>query len=322
MQDFVSNGRLAAQAAVDAIRAAQDKVAELTDRHRRPARYNAGDKVWVHRSALLPPSAEPKHRDDKNKLLPLWNGPLKVVTMKGPNAVKVDLTGTHWRAHPVLNVEKVKPFIPNFREWTDPDLQAQQPQADGEMVVGAIVGTRIRRGRRQWLVRWQGMGRAYDSWHPLQNFVSAAAFTSALIKFGIDRTGSTDEIVALHHSNPGQSNYPDGTPGTIAQASDGFLLRYATGSETMNQIAQSCGENVRPLVKMNRPNIQGLSKTTIPPAGWAIRIRAVALNARARTVMYLLRAPRALVVGANFSAGDRAVVWPSHPSLAVLTSSQ
>lgn len=322
VQDFISNGRLAAQAAVDAIRTAQDKIAERTDMHRRTVSYNAGDKVWVHRSALLPPSAEPQHRDAKSKLLPLWNGPLKVVAMRGPNAVKVDLTGTQWRAHPVFNVEKVKPFVPNFREWTDPDLQAQQPQPDGEMVVGAIVGTRIRRGRRQWLIRWQGMGRAYDSWHPLENFVSAAGFTSPLVKFEIDRTGSTDEIVALHHSKPSHSNYPDGTPGTVAQASDGFLLRYATGHETMNQIAHSCGESVRPLVKMNRPNIKGLSKTTIPPAGWAIRIRAVALYARARAVMYLVRAPKALVAGANFSSDGRTIVWPPHPSLSVLTSSQ
>lgn len=321
VRDHVVQQRLASQSAVECIRVAQDILATRTDAHRRSIIYQPGDKIMVHRLALLPPSPDPIHRRAKNKLLPLWSGPFSVVGMRGPNAVKVDLSQTQSKANPVFNVEATKPFHSDFRGRPDPDGLSLQPTADGEYTVGSIVGTRLRRGKRQWLVRWQGMGQAYDTWHPLENFVSAAGFTSALERFERDRTGSTDEILALHASAPSMVDYDNGTPGTLGESADGFLLRYASGSETIADIARVCDASIKNVLSLNRPNISRLRRTSTPTAGTAVRIRAVAMPARANmlSTLYTVRTHRSVSLAMQPADDDGPVkCWPPLPCCSLI----
>ena len=71
-------------------------------------------------------------------------------------------------------MEHLKPYLQNVDGTAIPCLyykpKAQLPTTD-TYVVEKILQHRVRRGRREWLVRWRGFGPEGDTWEPASSFV-------------------------------------------------------------------------------------------------------------------------------------------------------
>jgi hypothetical protein len=115
----------------------------------------------------------------KNKLLPKWLGPFRVIEKVGPVAYRLDLPPT-MKIHPVFHVSLLKPYRS--------DGAVQPPQVvnlpdtvDDTLVyeVEALLDHRDKRTRsrvltREYLVKWTGYGPEHNTWEPERNLDNCA----------------------------------------------------------------------------------------------------------------------------------------------------
>ena len=125
-----------------------------------PVEYQPGDRVWVRN---LPHEAD--------KLDPLWTGPCEVLERVGRTArYKVTLPEGVQDVH----IDRMKMYLPRV-DGTKIALHYYRPHRDvpedDSWTVEKIVVHRIRGGRHQWRVRWQGFVETFDSWEPAKSFV-------------------------------------------------------------------------------------------------------------------------------------------------------
>ena len=125
-----------------------------------------GSLLLVSSDALLSPAQ--RDRPSRKLAFP-WQGPFRVLSVPSPSTVRVELP-RGCRAHPVVNVSLTKPYIP------DPLLPAPPPPVLGpddvpEYFVEAILSHRIRRGKPQFLVKWQGLGIGSNEWLNLRDLI-------------------------------------------------------------------------------------------------------------------------------------------------------
>jgi len=135
---------------------AQDRQAAQANKERREVSYKVGERVLLRMDHSSPNTTV----GDKPKLQEDWSGPYKIVELK-PNAVKLDLPSP-MRIHPVVNVDKVKPFIEPLVPHQEPG-----PETGTEDVyeVEKILKSKTTKSKGlQYLVRWQGYDATHDSW--------------------------------------------------------------------------------------------------------------------------------------------------------------
>jgi hypothetical protein len=137
---------------LEALQAAQNKMVKET----RYKPFKEGDKVWLEGSHLKLPYAT-------MKLAPRRYGPFKVAAKISSVAYKIKLP-TNWKIHDVFHVSLLTPYNetnahgPNFLE-PPPDLIEGEPEWEVEM----ILGDRIHKKKKQYLIRWKGYAPAHDS---------------------------------------------------------------------------------------------------------------------------------------------------------------
>ncbi len=86
----------------------------------RPSKLKVGDLVLLcteHSNLQLP----------IQKLAPKWLGPLKVLELRGPNTVRVEIPPCFARLTPLQNVENLKPYHPSPQE-VGPSNEAPPPE--------------------------------------------------------------------------------------------------------------------------------------------------------------------------------------------------
>jgi len=147
-------------------RMARDAMREAEDRmlagQGRPA---VGDDVFkVGDLALLHVRNYPQLRP--HKLATPFIGPFKVVKVLSPTVVELDLPG-RFRLQPVINIDQLKKYN-NERGLAEarPQPVGKDTQGNDMFIVERILQERTQRGKRQYLVRWQGYGPGDDSWEP------------------------------------------------------------------------------------------------------------------------------------------------------------
>lgn len=160
--DWLEKQQWALRLAKDSIQAALDKQTFYADQKSSNMVYRKGDQVLVHRSYLTTPVS----RDQPcPKLGPRWLGPFKILEVPSAATVRIELPPS-CRAHPVLNIQALKPFCKDrqLRKDESPPPAFTDQLGHQRYVVEKVLSSRRFRGSLQYLVKWKG----YDepTWEP------------------------------------------------------------------------------------------------------------------------------------------------------------
>jgi Integrase zinc binding domain/Chromo (CHRromatin Organisation MOdifier) domain len=185
------------KAALEALQAAQNKM--IKENKYKP--FQKGNKVWLEGSHLKLPYAT-------MKLAPRRYGPFKVVAKVSNVAYKIQLPTT-WKIHDVFHASLLTPYNetnahgPNFLE-PPPDLIEGEPEWEVEM----ILGDRIYRNKKQYLIRWKGYAPAHDLWED-----ESGIHTPRLIAdYKLRKLRDQSAAQSSHQSAPAKTPQPQSAP--------------------------------------------------------------------------------------------------------------
>ncbi|EGD76334.1 hypothetical protein PTSG_11674 [Salpingoeca rosetta] len=163
-EDFVVRLKSIITAARDALAQAQDKQKRYADQRRSDdIKYSPGDQAWVTADLFVD---QANQRRPKDKLKPRWQGPFTVIDMPSRTTVRLRFP-SHVRAHPVVNVTKTKPCVNSPSDFNTRPNDEPPPLPDGESdeyEVERILDERVRRGKRQYLIKWAGYDINDSTW--------------------------------------------------------------------------------------------------------------------------------------------------------------
>ncbi len=154
-------------------RRADDKFPKLT-----PHNFAVGDLVLL--------STENYNLDlPSQKLAPHFLGPLKILELRGPNTVLIEVPPRLARIQPIQNILHLKPYQVRDVEVgpTEPKPSPDLIDAEEEFEVEDIIAHRekktAKRTQNQYLVRFKGYGPEDDLWLPEDNLKHAPAVVTA-----------------------------------------------------------------------------------------------------------------------------------------------
>ncbi len=154
--DFVKRmEELRKEAAAALERAARDMKTHFDRSHRAEPEFQPGDEVLLEGENM-------KTNRPTRKLEHRRFGPFKVEKKIGQRAYRLKLPST-WKVHPVFHVSKLFPYSRGNRphiEPPPPDLVDGEPEQEVE----DILNDRVRRGKRQFLVKWKGFPMEENEW--------------------------------------------------------------------------------------------------------------------------------------------------------------
>jgi len=162
---------------------AQQRQKAYADKSRQEARFAVGDMVFLATKNL-----KLKNNDRtraRQKLLPRFIGPYKVLKLVGPAAVKLDLPSST-RVHDVFHVSLIKLFKPPTLESGQIIMHSNPPPLDWlekapMFVVDKLVGHRVAsQGGRKWVeykVRWAGYDESQDTFEPRESLLQTICDT-------------------------------------------------------------------------------------------------------------------------------------------------
>lgn len=112
-----------------------------------------------------------KLKGPSRKTTPKYIGPFRVRDAVGTQAYRLWLPAAY-RIHDVFHISLLKPY---YHRQGEPEDNTQEPEVlpegDDEIwQVEKIVDSRKRRGRKEYLLRWQGYTEEWDSWAGEEDF--------------------------------------------------------------------------------------------------------------------------------------------------------
>src|SRR5271156_2990565 len=148
-----------------ALTKSKDDMARYYNRKRSPAPdYQSGDMVYLDASDIQ--TTRPFQ-----KLSHCHLGPFKVVNKAGNGAYRLKLPPSMSRLHPVFNVVKLFPALPDPIPGRHP--KAPPPpeiiEGDEEWIVQEILDSKMMNRKLRYLVKWEGYGVEHNSWEPWDN---------------------------------------------------------------------------------------------------------------------------------------------------------
>jgi hypothetical protein len=145
---------------------AQQKMKESHDRRARSDHlYEVGQLVWLNIR-----NVNVRHPSSRQKLLPKFLGPLKVIEVIGRSAVKLDMPEA-LRIHPTISVSLVKPFMARAGVQIPAVVINGELEWEIETILNHNVVKAKQKGKPglvEFKVRWKGDYE--DSWHELVDF--------------------------------------------------------------------------------------------------------------------------------------------------------
>ena len=133
------------------------------DRSHHPApTYKIGDPVLLSRDGVqLDVDSEVSH-----KLLSRWIGPFEISALDDQDNVTLDLP-PNMKCWPVFHVSKIKPYTPPV--FDIPSEPGAVDAAANIYEAEAILDTRVRRGKMEYLVKWKGYHDRHNTWEKEEN---------------------------------------------------------------------------------------------------------------------------------------------------------
>ena len=175
------HGNPAAEAYVDRIRRAHEELRRTLERAQKrykrefdkktaPAPgFEVGDYVWLNRQNIE--TTRPSQKLDQKRL-----GPFEIVDVVGESKMAFKLKfPPHWRIHPVFHASLLDPYRPNKIEGREQLVMPPPEIVNGELEyeVEAVLDSRVRRNKLQYLVGWKGYGPEERTWEPVENLENA-----------------------------------------------------------------------------------------------------------------------------------------------------
>jgi hypothetical protein len=114
------------------------------------------------------------------QLLPLWEGPFRVVKQEGPVNFRLVHLSNHKRTE-LAHVDRLKPFL---------GREEDQPLEKDEYEVEDIIDMKQEGGTNKYLVRWKGFTAKDDTW---QTEASLASAPEILRRFKEKNNGRKEE---------------------------------------------------------------------------------------------------------------------------------
>ncbi len=121
------------------------------NRSRRELQFTIGDQVWLSTKNL-------PLRVGTRKLASIWAGPFEIVQVIGHVAYRLGLP-EDWKIHDVFHVSQLKRVLGTV-------AREDSLLVDGgeEFEVEQIVGMRMVKGAKQYLVKWKGFEDFNNTW--------------------------------------------------------------------------------------------------------------------------------------------------------------
>lgn len=171
-------GKLAEEVAI-ALRWAAESMKQYYDEHRQNTpEYQPGDLVYLEGTHL-------KLDRPSKKLDDCCFGPFKVLQKVGERAYKLSLSHTWKWIHPTFHTVLLHPYTP-----PKSSLQQQPPPpppvdlgGTPEFEVEEVLDSQMRRGRREFLVKWRGQPREENTWEPERNLKNEHGMNEAFQMF-------------------------------------------------------------------------------------------------------------------------------------------
>ena len=125
--------------------------------------YTIGQQVWLATKNL-------RLTHTSHKLTERWLGPYTIISLAGPNAVKLKLPRS-LQIHPVVNISWVKPYLGPMEGQTPycPRPVHVTEDRDNEWEVDHIVDSRLKNKKLEYLVHWKGYDDSDCTWEPKSN---------------------------------------------------------------------------------------------------------------------------------------------------------
>ena len=123
----------------------------MANRSRRELSFTVGDQVWLSTKNL-------PLKIGTRKLAAIWAGPFAVIQIVGQVAYRLELP-EDWRIHNVFHVSQLKRVLGTV-------TREDSLLVDGgeEFEVEEIVGMRMVKGAKQYLVKWKGFEDFNNTW--------------------------------------------------------------------------------------------------------------------------------------------------------------
>ncbi|CAJ0943334.1 unnamed protein product [Ranitomeya imitator] len=143
----------------DAIRVSKERMRSSADVHRRPApTFAPGDLVWLSARNI-------RLRVESTKFAPRYLGPFKVLEQVNPVVYRLALP-PRLGITDIFHVSLLKPvYMSRFSESS----AGTSGSSTDDYEVNAILGCKVVRGKKFYLVDWKGYGPEDRSWEPAEN---------------------------------------------------------------------------------------------------------------------------------------------------------
>eukprot|EP00961_Rhodomonas_salina_P285058 3852153-Rhodomonas_salina.2 len=194
VNNFVENLHNRIAAARDHLRVSQGRAADKRKDDTTPCTFQVGNQVLL--------STEPYNLQLPSlKLSPKWLGPLRILQIRGPNTVLIEVPPRLKRIEPIQNVQHLKPYVTRptaigpTQIQLPPDLVEDSMEYEVQDILAhSLVGKK--NPRTEYLVRFLSYGPEDDLWLPARNLKNAP------------------EIVQAYHD---RQTKPDGPPNPLRQ---------------------------------------------------------------------------------------------------------
>jgi transposase InsO family protein len=190
VNEFVDRMKSTLEEAKAALSKSKDDMARYYNQRRTPTpTFAIGDKVYLDASDI-------KTTRPSKKLAHRYLGPFKVVRPVGTHAYRLQLPPSMSRLHPVFPVIKLlpKPIDEIEGRRTLPPPPPVIVHGEDQYEVEAIMDSRLRWGKLEFLVSWKGYGYEENSWTP-ETDVNAPRLVK---KFYRDHPGAPRRIQTIN----------------------------------------------------------------------------------------------------------------------------
>jgi len=167
----------------------QAKYKKEFDKNAAPAPgFKVGDLVWLNRCNIE--TTRPSQKLDQKRL-----GPFEIVGVVEESKVAFELRiPAHWRIHPVFHVSLLDSYRANKIDGREQPPLPPPDIMNGELQyeVEAVLDSRIRRNKLEYLVEWKGYGPEERTWEPAENLENAKEAIAAFHLRHPNRPSATD----------------------------------------------------------------------------------------------------------------------------------